>query len=119
MGGKAARNALPSASLGNISATTLLVLILFHIGMKHFPKPSNPKKNITLYWYLVVGFKGLPPRPAYQACHGTTVEMQGTPSVSHTRATGLSVSGRRTRDDQVDPVVEDEVAGHLRSPVGV
>ncbi len=95
------------------------MLIFFHIGMKHFPKPSRPKKNITLYSYLVVGFKGLPPRPAYQACQGTTVETHGTPSVSHYEGHGVVRLRGGTGDYQVGMVGEDEVAGHLRGPVGV
>ena len=33
------------------------------------------------------------PRPKYHACHGSTVEMHGTPAASHASATGLTTSG--------------------------
>ena len=39
------------------------------------------------------GPSGLPPRPKYQASHGTTVEMHGTPAASQASDTGLTVSG--------------------------
>src|SRR5258705_349413 len=47
--GHAPRKALPSASLGNIPATTLSVEIRSHIGTKHPPNWSTPKKNMVVY----------------------------------------------------------------------
>src|ERR1700691_5417917 len=91
--GQPSRKAVPSASFGNISAMTLLVGMRFHMGMKHLPNSGSPKKNVTLYLYFVVGFSGLPPRPAYQDSQGTTVATHGTPWASHATATGLVVSG--------------------------
>src|SRR5438128_3149743 len=41
----------------------------------------------------VVDWPILPPSPRYQACHGTTVEMHGTPAASHAAETGFTVSG--------------------------
>ena len=41
----------------------------------------------------LAGLSGLPPRPAYQDSHGTTVDTHGTPCASHTPDTGLVVSG--------------------------
>jgi hypothetical protein len=35
----------------------------------------------------------LAPRPKYHACHGSTVDMQGTPAASHASETGLTTSG--------------------------
>ena len=45
---------------------------------------------MNLNAFLSVGFA---PRPKYQASHGTTVEMHGTPAASHASETGLTVSG--------------------------
>jgi hypothetical protein len=39
------------------------------------------------------GSPGLAPRPKYQASHGMTVEMHGTPAASHASETGLTTSG--------------------------
>ena len=39
------------------------------------------------------GLPGFAPRPKYQASHGTTVEMHGTPAASHASETGLTTSG--------------------------
>ena len=92
MAGHAPRNALPSASFGNIPATCLSVWIRSHIGTKQPPNCSTPKKYIVVY---VKGFgvAGFAWRAKYHASHGTTVETHGTPLVSHTWATGLVVSG--------------------------
>src|SRR6516162_4860370 len=89
-----ARNALPSASLGYWQATFLLLDgIRFHIGTKQPWNCLSPKKNKVQYWNVLVGWVGLPPRPAYQDSQGSLVARQGTPSVWATTATGLTVSG--------------------------
>src|SRR6516225_8883589 len=97
MGGNTARNALPSASLGNAAATTLLVpsreWILFHIGMNAWTRCSAPRKYITTYLGLSVGLAGLPPRLMYQGSHGMFEQISGVPSVSAWLATALTVSG--------------------------
>jgi hypothetical protein len=84
---------VPSESFGYWQATTLLVLIRFHIGAKQPWNSFRPKKNMVEYLNVVVGLCGLPPSPAYQDSHGTTVDRQGVPSFSAAAATGLVVSG--------------------------
>ena len=90
---------MPSESLGNMQPTTLSVLswawILFHIGMKALHRSLTPRKYIVTQVGLNVDLPGvgLPPRLAYQACHGTLPQMVGVPSFSATVATGLTVSG--------------------------
>ncbi len=90
---------MPSSSLGNMQPTTLSVLswawILFHIGMKALHRSLTPRKYIVVQVGLNVDFPGvgLPPRLAYQACHGTLPQIVGVPSFSATVATGLTVSG--------------------------
>src|SRR3974390_271725 len=97
MGGKTARNALPSESLGNAAATSLLVLswvwIRFHIGMKHSTRCSAPRKYITTYFGLRVGLAGLPPRLMYHGSQGMFEQISGVPRVSAALATALTVSG--------------------------
>src|ERR1700750_698730 len=97
MGGNTARKALPSESLGNAAATTLLVLswapILFHIGMKASTRCSAPRKYIVTYLGSSVGFCGLPPRLMYQDSHGMFAQTSGVPRVSAWLATALTVSG--------------------------
>src|SRR5215471_1229858 len=89
-----ARNALPSASLGYWQATFLLPDgSRFHSGTKQPWNSLSPKKNKVQYWNVLVGWAGLPPRPAYQDSQGSLVARQGTPSVWATTATGLTVSG--------------------------
>ncbi|MGX1364738.1 hypothetical protein RKD19_000097 [Streptomyces canus] len=51
---------------------------------------SMPSKKWNVY---VKVFFGVPPRPKNQACQGSVVETQGTPSLSHLAATGWIVSG--------------------------
>src|ERR1700735_817627 len=74
-------------------ATSLSFLTLFHIGAKQPCNSFRPKKNMVQYLNSVVGLSGLPPRPAYQDSHGTTVDRHGMPIFSQTTATGLVVSG--------------------------
>src|SRR5260370_23265368 len=97
MGGNSARNALPSASLGNAAATTLSVWswawIRSHIGMKALTRCSAPRKYITTYLGLRVGFSGLPPRLMYQGSHGLFAQISGVPSDSAWLDTALTVSG--------------------------
>src|ERR1700744_2563479 len=97
IGGKTARNALPSESFGNAAATTLLVFswlwILFHIGMKHWIRCSAPRKYMTTYFGLSVGFCGLPCRLMYQDSHGMFEQISGVPRVSAVLATAFTVSG--------------------------
>src|SRR5262245_23944202 len=90
--GQAPRKALPSASFGNIPATTLSVETRFHIGTKQPPNSATPKKNIVVK-LNGLGFFGSACRAKYHASHGTTVDTHGTPCASHTVATGLVVSG--------------------------
>ena len=90
---------MPSESFGNMQATTLLVFswawILFHIGIKALHRSLTPRKYIVVQVGLNVDFPGvgLPPRLAYQACHGTLPQISGVPSFSAVVATGLTVSG--------------------------
>src|SRR6516225_4640016 len=99
MGGNTARKALPSESLGNAAATTLLVWswpwILFHIGMKHSTRCSAPKKYITTYFAFSVAFCGLPcgNRLRYHDSHGMFAQTSGVPRVSAVLATAFTVSG--------------------------
>src|ERR1700735_1353759 len=97
MGGKTARNALPSASFGNAAATRWLLPYLapirFHIGMKHSARCSAPRKYITVCLGLSVGFCGLPPRLMYQDSHGMLEQISGVPRGSAWGATALTVSG--------------------------
>src|SRR6202034_1337991 len=97
MGGNTARNALPSASLGNAAATRWLLPyclpIRFHIGMKHSTRCSAPRKYMIVYLGLRVGLVGLPPRLPYQDSHGMLEQMSGVPRVSAWLATALTVSG--------------------------
>src|SRR5580698_11517114 len=69
--------------------------ILFHIGMKARHRSLTPRKYIVVQVGLNVDLPGvgLPPRLAYQACHGTLPQTSGQPSFSATVATGLTVSG--------------------------
>src|SRR5215471_2940718 len=93
--GMTARNALPSASFGHMPATLLSLPTgsRFHIATKQSLRSFSPRKNSVQYWNVVVGWAGLPPRPAYQDSQGSLVAAQGTPSVWATTATGLTVSG--------------------------
>src|SRR6266516_3394305 len=78
-----------------MAATTLSVVMRFHIGTKQPRKGSAPKKNMVVYLkgFHESGLVGAAWRPMYHACQGTTVERQGTCPVSQTCATGLVVSG--------------------------
>src|ERR1700730_14264267 len=71
------------------------VWILFHIGMKALHRSLTPRKYIVVQVGLNVDLPGvgLPPRLAYQACHGTLPQISGVPSFSAWVATGLTVSG--------------------------
>src|SRR5215470_4942565 len=92
--GRTARNTVPSASFGHWQATAVLLdCTRFHIAMKQPMSCARPKKNRVQYWNFVVGWAGLPPRPAYQASHGSLVAAHGTPWVWATTATGLTVWG--------------------------
>src|ERR1700751_4135905 len=97
MGGKTARNALPSASFGKAAATMWSLPyfspIRFHIGMKHSARCSAPRKYITEYLGLTDGLAGLPPRLAYQASHGMFEQISGGPRVSAWEAAAFPVSG--------------------------
>src|ERR1035437_308727 len=95
--GNTARKALPSESFGNAAPTTLLVpswlWILFHIGMKHWTRCSAPKKYITVYFGLRVGFCGLPCRLTYHDSQGMFAQTSGVPRASAVLATAFTVSG--------------------------
>src|SRR5580692_3655615 len=97
MGGKTARNALPSESFGNAAATLWLLPYLapirFHIGMKHSARCSAPRKYMMVHLGLSVGFCGLPPRLMYQDSQGMLEQISGVPRVSASDATALTVSG--------------------------
>src|SRR6516164_11495992 len=97
MGGNTARNALPSASLGNAAATSLLVCswawTRFHIGMKHSTRCSAPRKYITTYFGFSVGLAGLPPRLMYHGSQGMFEQISGVPRVSAALDTAFTVSG--------------------------
>src|SRR3981081_1495381 len=84
--------ALPSASLGHNTPTFLLVVTCGHRWVYALKNCSTPKQkwNVNLKGE---GCPGLAPRPRYQASHGTTVEMHGTPAASQASETGLTVSG--------------------------
>src|SRR5262245_58559208 len=84
--------ALPSESLGHITPTRLFVVTCGHRCVYARLNCSTPKQK----WYVNLngeGWPGLAPRPKYQASHGTTVEMHGTPAASQASETGLVVSG--------------------------
>src|SRR5262245_11559309 len=84
--------ALPSESLGHMTPTFLFVDTCGHRWVYAEWKCSTPKQK--WYVYLNASFwSGVASRPKYHACHGTTVEMQGTPAASQASATGLTVSG--------------------------
>src|SRR3954469_15695192 len=97
MSGNTALNALPSESFGNAAATLWLLPyclpIRSHIGMNASTRCSAPRKNMTVYLGLRVGFSGLPPRLTYHDSHGTFEQTSGVPSVSAWLATALTVSG--------------------------
>src|ERR1700733_4918398 len=99
MGGNTARNALPSASLGNAAATTWLLPycapIRFHIGMKHSTRCSAPRKYMIVHLGLNVCWPGvtLPPRLPYHDSHGMLEQTSGVPRVSAWLATAFTVSG--------------------------
>ena len=84
---------MPSASFGYWQATTLSFDTRFHIGAKVPANSLRPKKNMVVNSNDLVGWTGLPPRPAYQDSQGTTVDRQGTPCAWQTPATGFVVSG--------------------------
>src|ERR1700728_5340438 len=69
--------------------------ILFHIGMKALHRSLTPRKYIVTQLGLNVDLPGvgLPPRLAYQDCHGTLPQIVGQPSFSAAVETGLAVSG--------------------------
>ena len=56
---------------------------------------SRPQKkwNVLSNGFHDFGSPGFCCRPMKYGCHGATVEMQGTPSISHWVETGLVVSG--------------------------
>src|SRR5215469_8826547 len=121
MGGNTARNALPSESLGNAAATILLVCsrawMRSHIGMKHSIRCSAPRKYITTYFGLSVGFSGLPPRLMYQGSHGTFAQIRGVPRDSAWLATALTVSGVDDASSKSTPSLR--MADLARSPARV
>jgi hypothetical protein len=51
-------------------------------------------------------------RPKNQLCHGATLEMQGTPLSFALVGDRVRRLGRGGHDDQVDAVLEDQVARH-------
>src|SRR5215472_10400749 len=95
--GNTARNALPSESFGNAAATRWLLPsclpIRSHIGMKHSTRCSAPRKYMTTYLGVRVGFSGLPPKLMYHDSHGMFAQTSGVPRVSACLATALTVSG--------------------------
>ena len=121
------RNALPSESLGNAAATTLFVCswswIRSHIGMKVLTRCSAPRKYITTYFGLSVGFAGSPPRLMYQDSHGMFEQISGVPSDSAWLATALTVSGVDDASSMIHAVTQDgrpgQVAGPGRAGLGV
>ena len=90
---------MPSESLGNAAATTLLVCswawIRSHIGMKALTRCSAPRKYITTYFAFSVACCGLPfgNRLRYQDSHGMFEQISGVPSDSAWLETALTVSG--------------------------
>ena len=95
--GKTARKALPSESFGNAAATRWLLPyclpIRFHIGMNASTRCSAPRKYMTTYLGLRVGFCGLPPRLMYHDSQGMLAQTSGVPRVSAWLDTALTVSG--------------------------
>src|SRR6516225_3483913 len=61
--------------------------------MKHLTRCSAPRKYITTYLGLSVGFSGLPARLMYQGSHGMFEQISGVPRVSAWLATAFTVSG--------------------------
>ncbi len=88
---------MPSESFGNAAATLWLLPywapILVHIGMKASARCSAPRKYMTVYFGLSVGFCGLPPRLTYHDSHGMFEQISGVPRVSASDATAFTVSG--------------------------
>src|SRR5690242_15996682 len=90
-GGKPARKASASVSLGHRQPTFLLAPpILSHIDRKMPVISFIPKKNSVVYLNAV---PSLAPRPKYHASHGAMVVTLGIPLASHWSATGFVVSG--------------------------
>jgi hypothetical protein len=123
IGGNTARNALPSESLGNAAATTLLVWswawIRSHIGMKALTRCSAPRKYITTYLGLRVGFSGLPPRLMYQGSHGMFEQISGVPSDSAWLDTALTVSGVDDASNRFTPSFRMAVLARSPARVGL
>ena len=123
IGGNTARNALPSESFGNAAATTLLVCswewIRSHIGMKALTRCSAPRKYITTYLGLSVGFCGLPPRLMYQDSHGMFAQISGVCSDSAWLATALTVSGVDDASSRSTPSLRMAVLARSPARVGL
>src|SRR4029077_12182380 len=118
-----ARNALPSESLGNAAATILLVCswgwVRYQIGMKHSTRCSAPRKYITTYLGLSVGFAGFPPRLMYQDSHGTFAQISGVPRDSAWLATVLTVSGVDDASSRSTPSFRMAVLARSPARVGL
>src|SRR5580692_868635 len=118
--GNTARNALPSESFGKAAATWWLLPyfapIRSHIGLKASARCSAPRKYITVFLGLSVGFCGLPPRLMYQDSHGTFEQISGVPSASAWDATALTVSGVEDANSRSTP---SRMAVLARSPARV
>src|SRR5215471_11306878 len=125
IGGNTARNALPSASLGNAAATILLVCnwawIRSHIGMKHLIRCSAPRKYITTYFAFSVACSGLPfgNRLRYHGSHGTFEQISGVPRDSAWLATVLTVSGVDDASSRFTPSFRMAVLARSPARVGL
>jgi hypothetical protein len=82
--------AFPSGSSGHSAPHRRLLSISSHMSMKTAWTSSRPQKK----WYVQRNRDTVEaPRPKNHACHGATVEMQGTPRSSQTSPTGFVMSG--------------------------
>ncbi len=87
--------------------------------MKHLIRCSAPRKYITTYVGLTVGFAGLPPRLMYQGSHGTFEQISGVPSDSAWLATVLTVSGVDEANSRLTPSFRMAVLARSPARVGL
>src|SRR5690242_21724768 len=86
--------------------------------MKALIRCSAPRKYITTYLGLCVGFPGFPPRLMYQGSHGTFEQISGAPSDSAWLATVLAVSGVDDASNRWTPSLRMVVLARSPARVG-
>src|SRR5690349_548850 len=87
--------------------------------MKALTRCSAPRKYITTYLGLSVGFAGLPPRLMYQGSHGTFAQISGVPRDSAWLATVLTVSGVDDASSRSTPSFKMAVLARSPARVGL